>query len=266
MTYKYAHHRESLERFVEMIKQEPEFEAVILSGSITRGEEKADSDIDVYLVVSEEEFARRSQSQQLFYSNDQVCNYEGGYIDGKIITYDFLKKAAECGSEPTRTSFWGGMTVWSKISGLDEVVKKIPVFHDETRESRLRSFYAQILVWGFYMSGEGIKKENPFLAQRSINELVLFSARYILCYNRILFPGFKAMMKAVKRCDSIPESFFERTENLLTTVDLEQIFEYVKMMMDFADEGVVSFDQAIGIFVQDSESNWLNGSPSVEDW
>lgn len=266
MIYKYPHHQESIERFIELIKEKPEFLAVVLSGSISRGEERENSDIDVYLVVTEEEFARRSQNQELSYFNHKVCTYEGGYIDGKIITYDFLKKAAEYGSEPTRTSFFGGITVWSKVPGLEEVVKRIPEFEEEIRESKLRSFYAQILVWGNYMAKEGIKKDNPFLTQRSVNELILFSARYILCYNRILFPGFKPMMKAVMGCNKIPEGFVEKTEKLLLSADWKDIKRYVKMMLEFADEGTVSFEQAVGIFVQESESNWLDGKPSVEDW
>ncbi len=54
------------------------------------------SDVDIVLVVTEEEYTRRVARDDLGYYNSEICEYPEGYVDGKIInealTYHILGK------------------------------------------------------------------------------------------------------------------------------------------------------------------------------
>ncbi|WP_028611659.1 nucleotidyltransferase domain-containing protein [Paenibacillus harenae] len=81
----YEHHKRALNKLVNTLEQEPSILAVITAGSIAQGKTKESSDVDVYLVVSDESYDVRKKSLTLSYINHdrEICNYEGGYIDGK---------------------------------------------------------------------------------------------------------------------------------------------------------------------------------------
>ena len=53
-------HKRVIQRLVEQFKDDPRFPALIISGSVAKGRARKDSDIDIVLVASEEEFARNT--------------------------------------------------------------------------------------------------------------------------------------------------------------------------------------------------------------
>nr|AIF26559.1 hypothetical protein [uncultured bacterium fosmid pJB45G2] len=118
----------------------------------------------------------------------KICDYEGGYIDGKIIDLRFLELAAERGSEPTRYSFVGSKAWFSRIPDLDALLGRIPVYPEANRDRNIRDFFAQIVLYGFFFAEEAVKKNNPYLLAHSASQLVLFGGRLILAHNRLLFP------------------------------------------------------------------------------
>ena len=51
------HQERALGAYVEQVKGEPGTLGVVVVGSVARGEEREDSDVDVYLVVDADRFA-----------------------------------------------------------------------------------------------------------------------------------------------------------------------------------------------------------------
>src|SRR5688500_19876428 len=94
-----AHHRQGIERLVEVLGDDPRFPALLIGGSLAKGWERPDSDIDVLLLATEEEFDRRLRTMDISYRNDDVADYPGGYAEGRIISRGFLVATAERGSE-----------------------------------------------------------------------------------------------------------------------------------------------------------------------
>jgi len=99
------HHKEAIEKLVESIKQDKRFLALIIGGSVAKGMEREDSDIDVVLVATDEEFKKRKKNNMFLYYTKDVCDYPEGYIDGKVVDLHFLQTVAERGSEPARDAF-----------------------------------------------------------------------------------------------------------------------------------------------------------------
>lgn len=85
----YTHHKQSLDKFVESLQSDPNLLAVITAGSIAKGTAKETSDIDVYLLVTDQDFEERKKTYALAYTTHEFCNYEDGYIDVKIINMRF---------------------------------------------------------------------------------------------------------------------------------------------------------------------------------
>ncbi|MHA1492123.1 MAG: nucleotidyltransferase domain-containing protein [Promethearchaeota archaeon] len=131
------HHKQAIEKLTESLKKDEKCLAIIITGSVAKGVERDDSDIDIVLVVTDKEFERRKRRNRFIYFDDNVCDYPGGYIDGKIVDLQLLKTVAERGSEPARDAFRGAWIAFSKIPELEELFKKkIPVYQKEEKKEK----------------------------------------------------------------------------------------------------------------------------------
>ena len=258
------HHQLAINNLIDYLRNRDEFLAIIVAGSIAKGTAKDSSDIDVYLVATDDEFNRRKQENNLFFFNEALCNYPGGYIDGKIINISFLKKAALHGSEPTRASFLGATVAFSRIPGIEEVIAQIPVYPESNRSKNLIDFYAQVLLYGNYFAIQALEQGNKYLATHSISNLVLFASRMILAYNRILFPCHKSLMNSVERAIEKPDYFIEGANELLHNPTKEKVADFVERISSFKDWGI-TYGQAVSVFVENNEWNWIDQEPPLQD-
>jgi predicted nucleotidyltransferase len=258
------HHQTSINNLVNWLKDDVVFQAIIIGGSIAKGVARDNSDIDCYLVVTNEEFARRKTLNELFYYNNTICDYPGGYIDGKIITYSFLEAAVKQGSEPTRASFLGAQVVFSRIDGLSALVEQIPQYPEKNRDKNLVDFYAQVLLYGNYFAIQAIEQDNPYLLSHSISNVVLFASRMILAYNRILFPCHKSLMRVVKAAPEKPVDYILLVNELLENPTKERMTFFVELISSFQDWGI-TYGQAVSLFVENNEWNWIDTLPPLQD-
>lgn len=254
--YMQEHHQKTIDNFINKVKSDNKYLAVILCGSIAQGLEKKDSDIDVYLVVTDDEYEKAVAELATAYFNFEVSTYEGGYIDGKIINYDFLVKAKKFGSEPTRASFIGAKVLWTKIDGLQMLIDQIPIFDETCREKKLQSFFAQVFTWGQFFYEESLAKNNLYLKQKSITETVFYGMRYVLEYNRILFPCHKSLFKYIEKAKHQPTKFIELSQELLSYGKKETMKEWLKVFYEFADIKL-DYGKCISLFMENSEKDWV---------
>ena len=79
-----------------------------MAGSLTKGYGRAGSDVDGFVIVTDEAFAQRRSSGELTFFSTELCDYEGGYVDAKYIDRAFLEASAnEAASWPDRERSWG---------------------------------------------------------------------------------------------------------------------------------------------------------------
>ena len=192
-----AHHQRAIDRLAAEYRDNPEFRGLIIGGSVAKGYARDDSDVDFMIIATEESFERRFAARDLFINRTDLCDYDGGFVDGKIINLAYLKDAAEKGNEPTRAAFQGAFAAYSHIPDLDELLKKIPVYPDAGHEQRLKAFYSMAFIqhWLFH---EANRHGNPYTLTRAASQLALFAARLILAYNRRLFPYHKWLPRALE--------------------------------------------------------------------
>lgn len=257
-----AHHKRAIEKLVESIKQDERFIALIIGGSVAKGMEREDSDIDVILVATDEEFSKRKRRNVFLYYEKKFCDYPGGYIDGKVVDLKFLEVVAERGSEPARDAFRDAYVAYSKIPELENLLKKIPVFQKEEKLEKISKFYAQFECANWIIK-EAERRNDDYLLTRGITDLILFGGRLILEYNEVLYPFHKLFMQTLEKARDRPENLMQQINTLLkdnNSTNAQALFEAIK---NFRKWEVREF-WAIR-FIMDTEWAWLDGKPYVGD-
>ncbi|AIQ56158.1 nucleotidyltransferase domain-containing protein [Paenibacillus borealis] len=260
----YEHHRQTLEKLAGKLERDPSCLAVITSGSVAQGTAKETSDVDVHLVVTDEAYEEYDRKNMLSYVDREVSTYEGGYADIKVISRRFLELAAERGNEPTRYAFTGSSVVFSRIPELGELVARIPVYPEESRERNLRDFCAQIFLYAFYFAKEAARKNDAYLLAHTASNLVFFSGRMILAYNRRLFPSHKGLLDAVDAAEVKPKDFRKLATELLQAPGADKSMRFAAKVLAFYNHGL-TFEQALGIYVLNNERSWIEQPPSLQD-
>ena len=99
------HHIDSIQKLKDYFIGMEGLVAIVLDGSVVKGNARPDSDIDAVIVVTEEKFAQLAAQNRLAEVIPGHCTYEGGYFDIKYKTKAILRRAAEHASEPTRNAY-----------------------------------------------------------------------------------------------------------------------------------------------------------------
>lgn len=258
-----AHHRRAIERWAKHASEQPGHLALVVAGSLTKGYGRADSDVDGLLVVTEEEHARRRETGELTFFSTDLCDYEGGYVDGKYVTLAFLEAAAERGSEPARSAFLGAEIPWSCIDGLDDLVARIVAYPEAERAEKIARFFGQLSAAQWYVH-EAEKRADRYLASWAASRLVLFGCRLLLAHNRVLFPYHKWLMRTVAELPEKPDDLIELAGALVASPTGEAADAFATSVVLFT-EWPVSDTPWSTQFVLDSEWNWLHHPPPVED-
>ena len=256
------HHKNAIEKLTESLKKDERYLAVIITGSVAKGEERDDSDIDFILVVTDEEYDKRKRRNRLVFYDTQYCDYPGGYVDGKIVNLGFLKIVSERGSEPARDAFRDVWIAFSKIPKLEELLKKIPVYQKDEKAEKIQSFLAQFEIAYWYM-GEAERRNDIYLLTRAATDLVLFGGRLILAHNEIIYPYHKLFMNALKRAPEKPKNLIGLIEALLNepnSKNAQAFYEAVKNFKKWRMRGLPNVQYMI-----DTELAWIEGKPYIGD-
>lgn len=252
------HHRHAIDTFVaEAVGR---YDAVILTGSLAQGRARPDSDVDCYLVVRDEEYARRAARHDL--AHIQPCEYEDGMVDGKIISRSVLEAAADRGSEPTRASFRDAKVLYSTIDELQLLVDTIGQYPEKNRAQNIVDFFGHFILHAGYFVPSARKKQDLFLMHHAITHATFYAGRLMLAHNRELFPCPKQLLDALGRCASLPDGFIAATVNLLEGVDPLGVREYVELVTGFTD-WEVPHAQLLTRFMELDEWSWLDGAVSL---
>ncbi len=136
----YPHHQRTVERLIDRFQVDPNFLALLIGGSLVKGYGNEGSDVDFMLIATDEEFARRSADRALTYYSTDLCDYPGGYVDGKIVNMAFLEEVADRGSEPARSAFENVIVAYSQLPQLDDLLKRITAYPETTHTAKLNRF------------------------------------------------------------------------------------------------------------------------------
>ena len=259
----HPHHIESIQRVTDYFQRDPEVLALLLGGSIAHGFETASSDVDIMIFISDEDYQKRFEQNQIHFFNRELTTYEGGYVDGKYSTQSFVEQVAEKGSEPARYAFAGAQILFNKINGFEEIVRKAAQYPAADKAAHIQRFYAQFEAWHWYC-GEALRLKNQYLLGTSVSKYILFSGRLILAYNELLYPYHKWFLKVLDQAKEKPANLLEiihRLNDSPTTENIEAMYEMIKSFHPWIEADFNWPTQ----FMLDSELNWMDAKTPVDD-
>ena len=261
----YQHHIESIEKMKNYFAGKEEVIALIFGGSVAKGCEREDSDLDAMVVISDDNYAERISRNATAETINDLCTYEGGYIDVKYMTKQFLKDAAEKGSEPARNAFVKAQVLFTKDAEIADIVAKIPVFQENEKAEKMLSFYSDFWLNYYYFL-----KSCPvdgYIKLHATNEVIYSIYRMILQQNNILFPSNRRLEEFVENISSETEHLVSLGKKFAATQNIEDGDEFVNYFYKLAE---YKFPEDIGVvlsqYTTDFEQWWRVPRPNINEW
>jgi predicted nucleotidyltransferase len=246
----------------EKLKVQDEVLGVIVGGSVALGYAIEDSDIDIMIVYSDEEYEKRMNAGDIAYFETDSTHYEGGYIDGKAICAGLIKKVAEYGSEPAKYAYKNALVTFDRAGGLDELVSAASRYPTQRKKENIEKFYAQFQTWRWYFY-EALKRGNRYLVDVSVMNYVLFAGRLILAYNETLYPYHKWFLRELESVKFKPVGLLPCINATIEQKKAEYVEKLYNLISDFTQWP--SEKPRSLRFMLDSELEWLTGKIPVSE-
>lgn len=260
----YKHHEESLEIMKDYFQKQNVI-ALIFGGSVAKGNERLDSDLDGIAVVSDQIYEEKRAANCTAETIEGLCTYEGGYFDIKYVTKKFLQEAADKGSEPARNAFVKSRVLFSADPEIEEIVARIPVFQTKEREEKLLSFYSDFWLNYYYFL-----KSCPvdgYMKLHAVNEIIYSLYRMILQEHEILFACNRRLEGQVNEISEDTAQLVKLGKKLAETQKMEDTDAFVQKFWEITSyvppEDVA---EVLSTYVNDFEQWWRVPRPNINEW
>lgn len=253
-------HVRLIERARARFAVDPEVVALLVGGSVAHGYARPDSDVDVMAVLHDDAFARKTE---LMLYDPDLADYEGGYLDTKLISKGFVAEVAQRGSEPARWAFKHAMVVFSHDPELPGLVASAAAYPDEGHYERLRTFLSYLLIHVWFM-GEADKRSDRYLATYAGSRVTLFAGRAILARNRMLYPFHKWLLRELDRAPQKPADLRELMDRVLAEPTRTSAEALADAVVGFCEVDV-TIQEGANRFLELTEWAWRSGRAAPED-
>lgn len=215
------------------------------------------------LVFSDAAAAARIEQDQLTVFDDTLADYEGGYLDGKVIALGFIDEVASHGSEPARWAFEDAFVAFSRVEGLEARIAAAASYPEHERDEKLRDFVSHVMLMEWFMR-EAEKRRDRYLAAFAASRLALYAGRAVLALNRMLYPYHKWFLWQLERAPEKPACLLAQIDALLAGPSGETAGKLASNITAFV--GIeMPMSEAVTRFTRRSEWNWRDGRPPLED-
>ena len=266
----YPHHEESIQNLIKYFKDQDGVTAIILGGSIAKGRERPDSDVDAMIVLTPERYQEHEQKGLVTEAIFGHCTYEGGYFDVKYYDKNFLKIVAEKGTEPARSAFTGSRCLYTVDDEIPDLIAKIVAYPTALKEDKMLSFYSAVTLYNgyfWYLATHNYEKNNYYYKIRTATEIVLYCFRLLLADAEALFPSQRDLCRAVDSLSRKPDHIVEKSERFLRTLDDESRKDFVDSVLNFIQyKPKEDYMLQCSRFVDDNELWWYKHRPMIAEW
>lgn len=214
---------ETIRLLVELVSKDDSIIALILCGSIARGTETDISDVDVYVVVSDERFESEKLNKNYFWGTNFDSVEFSVEVDGKIIPKDFLEKVWERGNECVKSTLRYSKVLFSRDSDIENLLSNYQDYTQKEKKENMRKFYS--LMKSSRYSGDD-DLSNIIYVNKCIYDTVLYASRLVLAYNDILFPCVKNIRKELLRCVNMPKDFIKLMNEVMESYSFDKLVEF----------------------------------------
>lgn len=259
------HHEQTIAAFVGRQAARPEVLGVVVVGSVARGDERPDSDVDVYLVVTDDAYAVAGQAGAVAYVSYDWVTYDGGYVDVKLASPSYLRAAADHGDDPTRASFTCARVELDRTGEIAPLVSRMAELSDDLWAGRVHAYRAQLALYGDYFLPQAEQRRDPFLLQHSAAHAGLAAGRCVLACQHRLFRGQKYLTGDLKGLERLPDGFVSAWTTLATSPSAAAARQVIDLLDGWLGEPL-TVDESLSAFIVANELAWLHQTVPPEFW
>lgn len=214
--------RETIEQVIEVAAKDPGILGLILCGSLAKGTETDQSDVDLFVVVTDERFEKEKGNKNYFWGTDFDSDELEVEVDGKIVPKDFLRKVWQFGNESIRSTLSYAKVIYSRDPEIETLLssKTSPAVD---KAENLRKFYALMKSARYSADGE---LDNLLFVNQCIYNTVFYACRLVLAHNDQLYPCVKNLHKALRHCKELPEDFIRLMDEVMQTYSFDKMVEF----------------------------------------
>ena len=227
----FKHHEESIQKLSDYYSGNPSVLAVILVGSVAKGTARPNSDLDAWVIVTDNYYAELEKEFRTYEVITGHSTYEGGYFDIIYNTKEMLEAAAIRGAEAYRAAFVNARLIYCADNEIEEILAKVAIFQEKEKDRKMLSFYSNFVVnYNYYWR---VSKDDIFLRARTATNIVLFGFRLLLQNSNELYPGHKPVMGVIKKLANKPDNIVCKAEKLLSTMDDDAAKDFFDSIINF---------------------------------
>jgi predicted nucleotidyltransferase len=258
------HHEDTIAAYAAQVIDHPATLALIVVGSVARGTARPTSDVDVYLVVTDDAFAAAQSASRVAYIDTEAATYDC-YVDVKLVSPRYLERAVAHADDPTRASFLGARTVFDHTASVIGKVTEIITLSDDVWRQRVHAYRCQARLYGGYFLKQAHERNDRFLLHHSAVHLCFAVGRVALAVNRTLFQGQKYLAATLSELADLPDGFLSAWHGVLAdpTPDSAAV---LTDLVDAWQGGPLNLEDSLSTFIIDNELAWLNGTVPPEFW
>lgn len=257
------HHLETIARVKTHFEADPDVRAVMLGGSLAHGFGRDDSDVDIQIVIGEAAYSARLAAGTLTFFSRDLATYEGGYVDGKYTTAEFIGQVAQSGSEPARFAYADAQMIFTRDAGIPDLIAAAAHYPTVEKQDRLLRFRTQLEAWRWF-AGEATRHDNTYLLNLAIQKLVLFGGRMLLANSERLYPYHKWFLRVLQDLADRPPDLMDRIASMYAQPGLPTVESYYQCVL-----GHRAWETLPGSwgnqFMIDNELTWMSGSSPIDD-
>jgi hypothetical protein len=204
----FEHHSKTIENLKGYFEKDEGNLALIVIGSVARGDAMPDSDVDFYLVVSESKFTEFVAREATGIDASACCVSPCPGAGGDALTIAAMREIREHGNEIARWAFYRAQIIFSRDEEIDQLVKQILAYPEAGRNRRMESFYSQI-HYHFSFFEFAYYSETKYLIYETATKMILSAGRLILADNRMLYPNRKRFFSELQKAQDQPAGLCE---------------------------------------------------------
>ena len=233
---------------------------LILIGSLAKNSGNENSDVDIIVVVTDDEFEKRKLTKNYFCGSlFRQADYPA-FIDGKIVNRDYLKKVRTDGNESAKNTFSAVKLLYARDNQIAEILNN----HEKSnydKSENIRKFYALMKSNRFRADDD---LNNILQLKSSIFSTVFFACRLVLAHNDVRYPCLKNMEREVMKCGRKPENFIRNMRKLLETYSLDELETFYAETEKYFREYAYDDITRKGYVIENEEFWFFNVRPYSE--
>lgn len=260
----YRHHQQSIENMKDYFRERGAV-ALILAGSVAKGTERSDSDLDGIVILSEEEYAEKVKNHTTTETIEGLCTYEGGYFDIKYMTKQYLKDLAAKDSEPARNGFTRARILFCDDAEIEVILPQIPVFQRAEKEEKLLSFYSNFwLNYHYFLKS---CETDGYMRLHTISEIIYSIYCMILQESEILFDcnrRLEGQVAAVSDQTAELVRLGKALENSQSIPDADKFVEKYTKITTYVPPDDIAV--VLTTYSRDFQEWWREPRPNIKEW